>query len=232
MNKFEYLTKLPFMIGVPIGAASSSVLAKYIQDHKLINENTLIILIFIASFLLISKIIEELLKIMILDWIWIRKAILGEDFIEGWWYEFITKSHREDGNSELDKGDFTIISIFLVGGAYQIKGHLISSVGDGVLKGSFDSTFSTYNKSTLVYVFKGPWLSETRPMDNQGFARINFTTDLSKKPPKSFEGEVINIGPDFNRTFFLGQKVDYKIIRENQDHSIIQLGLAIHKLFK
>lgn len=216
MKRHRALVRIPLVIGAPVGAA----LATWATDQlpETVSAWPVLTTIFVAFFVLFAKLVEEVLRSLINSSVGLRRLILGRDFIEGWWVEQIERIRTMTGTSNTTGEDFAIASIYYDDGDYVVEGHLLDP--RGVLKGSWTSSFSTYKDGALEYIFSGPWIVAEEPFTNHGYGKISFVRNAGSKPPRYFNGEVVNIGPRHNQAYFTGTKV----VRKVADRDILDIG--------
>lgn len=225
MSKNITLIRIPIYFATSVGAAIAT--AATLTLSSTVTSKPFLALIFVGVFFVCAKLVEETLMKVINSSTWIRRLLLGKDFIEGWWVESLELLHNVTGQPDASTSDFVIAVIRFDDGEYTVEGYWLDISGN--FKGSWASSFSTYKDGCLEYIFQGPWLAGAKPYTNNGYARIKFLRDTTSSPPEYFEGEVVNIGPDFNQAYFTGRKVASEIIKSTRGLSIRNRAIEIRK---
>lgn len=218
-----WLAKLPIFIAAPVGAAISSITTNQISES--LGNYSLIAAVFLGIFLLFASIIEGSIRYLINHSLWIRRVLLGKDFIEGWWLEDI-KIVYDHGEEARGSTSTAITSIHYRSGSYVIKGHVVDK--DGKIKQSWTSSFSGYDaRGHLEYFFIGPSYGTNQPRTDHGYSRISFQYFDDKKPPSTYEGEVILLRPDARHVYFNAKKITLDHERLAKDESLEQFAKNI-----
>lgn len=107
--------------------------------------------ILIAVFILIiviSKIVEFVINLIISRSTRIRRLLLGQNFIEGYWVEGVIDI------AEINRVEsLALIKITFVDNRYSVSGE--SFALDNTLRGSFHSVYSDYKNFCLKYSYEG-----------------------------------------------------------------------------
>ena len=174
LNNFQIWTKtvITAVMGVTSGYYIKALSAEY--------ETSIMIVAIIILIVLISKIVELFIHFLVNKSIFIRKALLGSHFIEGYWLERVADISKNEGLQF-----FAILKISFVNNTYVVSGETFNHFGE--ILATFHSQFSNYSNYLLSYSFEGLNTSNigTRIIGN---GELRFTP--SSGYPKRFIGSI------------------------------------------
>jgi hypothetical protein len=107
----------------------------------------------------------------------IRKMLLGDDYIEGYWYDITLGNNKEMLWA-------TLVHIYYDKGALKVNGLQYRESGDKVCV--FKSTYAVYHDKTLFFEYR----SLTNAIDN--FVEHGITQQLFENPAQAYTGFYID----------------------------------------
>lgn len=161
MKKLQNLKTIIDSIGIG-GAALIADLVKTYAAAQNWNQYIPIIL-FVSVTIVLSPIISLTGSLLVNKSRSVRKALLGSEFIEGYWTDYTTRN-------ELKK-TFGIITITYNNGGYTIQGN--DYLEDGTLESSFHSTALESNWPSILFVHKANRISKEGHLVD-GFSQFTF----------------------------------------------------------
>lgn len=161
------------------------------QAHALVLVAFAAVLVILGIYLL-----EYLASLMIEHAQFLRRWIMGENFVEGVWVD-IVQTHTSD-DTTFSGG---IFEIFFQGGELRVSGSSFDETGRKI--GTFNSNFVHYADWSLSFHYhKGVWAAKDTP---DGYSHYHFNPD--KPRPDSFDGFYIpKDGASINRV--VGNQLD------------------------
>lgn len=166
----------------------------YFKDHALVFVGC------ILFFVLVFKLLEWLINKLIKNSERIREFILGEDFIEGTWFDATVEENRTFG---LFKNSYQGLEI-------EQNGELFSA--DCVPLNSWTSIATNYKERTLTLVYKVNYVEEEIIEQRIGVLIITFTKTAQQKSPNTFIGTYYDLSEEFKSKSFYGFKITDKAI--------------------
>ncbi len=156
-----------------------------LEKYKSPNMSTMIIvagLIFIANAFFIYT-----LTSLIDSTRFLRRIVLGNDYLEGFWVQKIKSSSKELSQAP----HYTIIEITFEKARYKLSG-ISFRADEPNYTATFQSDISTYAENKLKYPFKGTTLEkDIKKAKNvfSGYTSLTFV-QINNSPPTSFVGVV------------------------------------------
>jgi len=151
----------------------------------------LLVLIFKFLGLAVEKIVERSERI--------RELILGEDYIEGTWFDMI----EIEGEKY-----YGLYTNFYKDGEILQNGDQISA--DGVPTNSWKTIASQYDNGTLTMIYQVNYFEVNRVEQPYGILSISYSKTLAHKAPVAFTGTYYEMTKEFTTNSFRGFKIKNK----------------------
>lgn len=171
-----------------------------LEQHYFKN-HTLIFVGCIVFFVSVFKLLEWLIAKLIKNSEHIREFILGEDFIEGIWF---------DSTVEDNEKTYGLFTNSYHGTEIEQNGELYSEECQPL--NSWTSIASSYKEGTLILVYKVNYVQEEIIEQRLGLLTISFAKTAKQKSPKTIIGTFYDVSEDVRSKSFYGFKVTDKAI--------------------
>jgi hypothetical protein len=174
-------------------------------------------MVLITGFLAIAVMhVFELVITRIFDHsIWMRRMILGDEYIEGVWIDRV-----------IDQDAFGVISIHVRDGALSMTGEQFRR--DGRITATWDDYVANFSGNTLRAIYEAPQFREGSPSEVHGFSTYVFH-GVPGKAPTYYSGLFADASHEGRRCQLQGFKVtDAKTLTELANPQ--QRGAALKRL--
>lgn len=176
-------------------------------EQHFFRNHTLIFVGCILFFVLVFKLLEWLITKLIKNSASIREFILGEDFIEGIWFDATV----EDSNRT-----YGLFTNSYHGTEIEQNGELYSA--ECLPLNSWTSIASSYKEGTLILVYKVNYVQEEIIEQRLGILTISFAKTEKQKSPKTIIGTFYDVSENIKSKSFYGFKVTDKAILKELSH--------------
>ena len=171
-------------------------LEKYLEEH-LMNQNTRQpILITVFAFLgLVAfiKVFEEIAKMLVERWQGLRRIILGDDYIEGIWFNKVPVSPPLYG----------LLRIAIRNNSVNVDGEQYDQ--HGALTASWHSEMAKFDGRTLRYGYKATYSKHGADQPSHGMSGISFSK--SSGVPLTYNGHFRDTAGNEEGRYFMGFRV-------------------------
>lgn len=172
MKKLKSTLRAIQFSSLTLSLAFHKTIIGWLQDNEYIKEGVISFIMSIVIIIIIFLILDFLLD-KIVDTKFIRKSILGEDYIEGQWAEL-----AYDANTNQDIS-YSLLTIKGDGDSVVLNGDSFD-VNSFAHIGSFVSNSLTYEYPYLYYNYKYDINTQVNP--KEGISRIKFISRIGKEP--------------------------------------------------
>lgn len=215
MKKIKTALKIIEISSLSLSIAFQQTIIKWLEGRGFGNTDRTIVFLMSVFFILLIFLIIDFLISKIIEVSFIRKIILGKDYIEGQWAELASDPTTNEGISYsllIIKGDRD--SILLNGDSFDIKTnkHI----------GSFVAESITYEYPNLYYSYKYDVNNNLNV--KEGISRIKFIS-RPQKEPIMLTGFFIDIDNSKKTNFTCWKIQDKKMIREMSNSENLKKGL-------
>jgi hypothetical protein len=185
---------------------------EYVLGDK--TPKSLLVIVAFLSLLASIKIFERLAETSIERWRWLRKSILGDNYIEGVWF------NKVPTNPPL----YGLLRIELRDGSVGVEGEQYDQ--DATLTATWHSEMAHFDGSILTYAYRVIYVREGQSHEIQGISRISFAKVSQKGVPRSYNGHFQDIAVEQKNFCFTGflledQQILAKIERPDGKHEAI-----------
>jgi hypothetical protein len=178
-------------------------LVEYLQKIKLANE-WIILLLSIIILVFIFELLSLVVEMVIEKCKCIRALILGEDFIEGVWFDLV-----EDNGEKC----YGLVTISYKEGHIEQNGVKISS--QGLPQSAWNTDISKYEDNILTIVYRVNYSDEKMIEHPSGISFIHFLKRANHKHPLIYNGTFYDMSKPLITKSFNGFKVtDNKILSQ------------------
>ena len=167
-------------------------------EYVLGNETPKPLLTIIAFLSLLASIMlfGQLAKSSVERWRWLRRTILGDNYIEGVWFN---KVPTEPPLYGLLHFEFRNGSVGVEGEQYN---------GQAILTATWHSEMAHFDGSILTYAYKVIYVREGQPHEIQGVSRISFAKVSRNGVPLSYNGHFQDIAAERQNFCFTGFRLE------------------------
>ncbi len=201
MKKLKSTLKLIELSSLALSLAFHKTIINWLQKNDLIKEGVISFIVSIVIIILIFLIIDFILD-KIVELKFIRKLILGEDYIEGQWAEL---AYDATSNTDIS---YSLLTIKGDGESLVLNGDSFD-VNTFVHIGSFVSNSITYEYPHLFYNYKYDINSQIN--SKEGMSRIKFISRIGKEP-LIHTGFFIDIDSNKKVNFISWKIIDKKLV--------------------
>lgn len=202
MKKLKSALKVIEFSSLSLSIAFHKTIIKWLETNWLIKEEALLLILAVVIVIFVFVIIDYILDKLV-ELAFIRKLILGEDYIEGHWIELAYDVQNGQAIS------YSLISIKGNGDSLILSGDSYDYATSTPI-GSFTSNSITYEYPHLYYNYKYDITNEINL--KEGISRIKFNSHFGKSP-LSLTGFFIDIDSNTKVNFIAWKVYDYKLIK-------------------
>jgi len=200
MKKIERFYKYANSIFVVIVVLIEEQVIQFVE-HLGIKNNVLVYVISIITLITLFKIMEWTVEQLLEKVCWIRKLLLGEDYIEGVWLDKV----------EINKEKFySLIHINYEDGMYYINGEQFFD--NRVIKCSWHTISSRYENNSLKTIYETTHYCGGKNETFYGLSVYNFSINPQHTSPETFSGFFFDTSSSLTNSSFHG----YKIVDKNE----------------
>lgn len=153
----------------------------------------------IAILIMLFKLLEWVIELFVERTIWLRRLILGDEYLEGVWCDKITID---------DKFCYAILTITLDNEMYYINGSQFYI--DGTLQHTWNTLASKYDDHIIRFLYHSTYYDNSDD-DPYGYCIYCFEKKNLHHFPTTYNGKYKDIGKDQIERPFVG----YKILRKD-----------------
>lgn len=181
------------------------LLINYLEKNFISNTSSLsaffiVSFLFLVLFLGLVKFSSLLFSFFIERFTFIKKLILGSEYIEGIW---LNKAKNTVG----------IIRIIFKDESYSIDGSQYDE--EGILLATWRSTTLSFDGNKLEYVYNTHYYGTDSISDTVGYSVYNFIRDLGSRIPHTYNGFFIDISNSSSQHHFISKKItDKKLLKD------------------
>jgi len=158
-----------------VATTASVVSAILIDDmQKVFKSRTIALLALLVMVSLIVIVLNETLEQIVEKSVTVRKAIAGDEFIEGYWYDL----SLDNVNKKVVHG--AILRIRLRDGEFKVDGVSFNPAGDRIA--TFTSSSAVYSNKLFYFEYRGI-NDEYQELVETGLTQLQFDS-----PPQSYSG--------------------------------------------
>lgn len=161
-----------------------------------LKEEWLILLVSVVLLIFIFKLLGWLIEKAVENSKRIRAIILGDDYIEGTWFDIV-----EIGGYKF----YGLLNITYKEGKIEQSGEQIAT--DGSPKNTWNTIASQYEGNTLTVIYRVNYFAEEIVEQRLGISTMDFSKPEKQFCPNTFSGTFYDMSKDFDTKSFRGFKV-------------------------